>query len=331
MVTMAPTTMFSLAELEAAAELVRTVVPETPQYPWPLLASRTGAEVWVKHENHTPIGAFKVRGGLVYMDWLKRSGPRVSGIVTATRGNHGQSAALAGRRAGLPVTILIPRGNSAEKNAAMEGFGAELIVDGRDFDEAKARAMELAEERHLHFLPSFHPLLVKGVATYALELFRAVADLDTVYVPIGMGSGIGGVIAVRDLMGLTTEVVGVVAAGAPAVALSVEARRPVPTSAARTFADGVACREPHPEALAVIANGAARIVRVEDDAIAAAIRLYWAATHNVAEGAGAAPLAALMQERERMRGRRVGLILSGGNIDTEVLRTALEGRTPAPA
>jgi threonine dehydratase len=321
---------FSLTELEAAAALVRTVVPETPQYAWPLLAERTGAEVWVKHENHTPIGAFKLRGGLVYMDWLKRARPEASGVVTATRGNHGQSVALAGRRAGVPVTILIPQGNSVEKNAAMQAFGAELIVHGRDFDEAKARAMALAAERSLHYLPSFDPLLVKGVATYALELFTAVADLHTVYVPIGMGSGICGVIAVRDLLGLRTEVVGVVAEVAPAVALSIEAGRPVPTNAAATFADGMACREPDPQALAIIAEGAARIVRVTEDEIAEAIRLLWSATHNVAEGAGAAPLAALLQERDRMRAKRVGLILSGGNIDTDVLHTVLEGRTPVP-
>jgi threonine dehydratase len=327
---MTSTTLFSLAELEAAAALVRTVVPETRQYAWPLLAERAGAEVWVKHENHTPIGAFKLRGGLVYMDWLKRSGLEVSGVVTATRGNHGQSVALAGRRTGVPVTILIPHGNSVEKNAAMQGFGAELVVHGRDFDEAKARAMEMAEEKNLHYLPSFDPLLVKGVATYALEFFRAVADLHTVYVPIGMGSGICGVIAVRDLLGLGTEVVGVVAAAAPAVALSMEAGRAVPTRSAATFADGMACREPHPDALAIIAGGAARVVRVTEDEIAEAIRLLWSTTHNVAEGAGAAPLAALIKERDRMRGKRVGLILSGGNIDTTVLRAVLEGRTPAP-
>jgi threonine dehydratase len=326
-----PSPPFSLADLEAAAALVRTVVPETPQYAWPLLAGRTGAEVWVKHENHTPIGAFKLRGGLVYMDWLKRAGPKVRGVVTATRGNHGQSVALAGRRAGVPVTILVPRGNSAEKNAAMEGFGAELIVHGRDFDEAKARAIELARERSLYDLPSFDPLLVRGVATYALELFRAVADLHTVYVPIGMGSGICGVIAVRDLLGLSTDIVGVVAAAAPAVALSVEAGHPVPTNSAATFADGMACREPHADAIAIIARGAARIVRVEEDEIAEAIRLLWTATHNVAEGAGAAPLAALIKERERMRGRRVGLVLSGGNIDGDMLRTVLSGHTPAVA
>ena len=324
-----PSTPFSLAELEAAATLVRTAMPETPQYAWPLLASGTGADVWVKHENHTPIGAFKLRGGLVYMDWLKRSGPKVSGVVTATRGNHGQSVALAGRGAGVPVTILVPKGNSAEKNAAMAGFGAELVVHGRDFDEARGRAIEVARERNLHYLPSFDPLLVKGVATYALELFRAVADLHTVYVPIGMGSGICGVIAVRDLLGLSTEIVGVVAAAAPAVALSVEAGHPVPTNSAMTFADGMACREPHADALAIIARGAARIVRVEEAEIAEAIRLLWTATHNIAEGAGAAPLAALIKERDRMRGKRVGLVLSGGNIDSEMLRSVLGGQTPA--
>jgi threonine dehydratase len=323
-----PSPPFSLADLEAAAGLVRTVVPATPQYAWPLLAGRTGAEVWIKHENHTPIGAFKLRGGLVYMDWLKRSGPRVGGIVTATRGNHGQSVALAGRRAGVAVTILVPRGNSAEKNAAMEAFGAELIVHGRDFDEAKARAMQVARERNLYYLPSFDPLLVKGVATYALELFRAVADVHTVYVPIGMGSGICGVIAARDLLGLSTEIVGVVAAAAPAIALSVEAGHPVPTNSAPTFADGMACRDPHADALAIIARGAARIVRVGEDEIAEAIRLLWTATHNVAEGAGAASLAALVKERDRMAGKRVGVILSGGNIDADMLRTVLSGQTP---
>jgi threonine dehydratase len=324
-----PSAPFSLSDLEAAADLVRTAMPETPQYAWPLLAAATGAEVWVKHENHTPIGAFKLRGGLVYMDWLRRSGRKVGGVITATRGNHGQSVALAGRRAGVRATILIPHGNSAEKNAAMEAFGAELIVHGRDFDEAKARAMALAAERNLHYLPSFDPLLVKGVATYALELFRAVADLDTVYVPVGMGSGICGLIAARDLLGLATGIVGVVAARAPAYALSVAAGHPVPTNSAGTFADGMACREPDPAALDTIANGAARIVEVEEAEIADAIRLLWSATHNVAEGAGAAALAALLKERDRMSGKRVAVILSGGNIDTAVLRTVLEGRTPA--
>jgi threonine dehydratase len=320
---------FSLADLEAAAALVHTIVPPTPQYAWPLLARHAGVEVWVKHENHSPVGAFKARGGIVYMDWLKRSGEKVNGVVTATRGNHGQSVALAARRAGLAAAILVPHGNSVEKNAAMESFGAELVVHGRDFDEAKHYAAHLAKERKLHFVPSFDALLVKGVATYALELFRAVADLDAVYVPIGMGSGICGLIAARDLLGLETDIVGVVAEAAPAVALSVEAGHPVPTNSANTFADGMACREPHPAAIEIIAKGAARIVRVSEDAIAEAMRIYYTATHNIAEGAGAAPLAALLAERYRMHGKRVGLILSGGNIDTPVLRTVLEGKTPA--
>jgi len=320
--------LFSLADLEAAVELVHASVPATPQFVWPMLAARTGAEVWVKHENHTPIGAFKIRGGLTYMDWLKRPGPKVRGVITATRGNHGQSIALAGRRAGLPVTILVPHGNSVEKNAAMEGFGAELIVHGRDFDEAEEHAAHLARERKLHFVPSFDPLLVKGVATYALELFRAVPDLHTVYAPIGMGSGICGLIATRDLLGLATEIVGVVAEAAPAVALSVAAGHPVPTNSAATFADGMACRDPHPEAVEIIRRGAARVVRVSEDAIADAIRVYYAATHNVAEGAGAAPLAALLAERDRMAGKRVGLVLSGGNIDTDAFCAVLQGRTP---
>jgi threonine dehydratase len=321
---------FSLQDLEAAAELVRPLVPATPQHAWPLLAQRTGAEVWVKHENHTAIGAFKIRGGVTYMDWLMRTQPKVRGVITATRGNHGQSIALAARRAGLTATILVPRGNSVEKNAAMASFGAELTEHGRDFDEAKAWAAHVAKERDLHYVPSFHRELIRGVSTYALELFRAVPDLDTVYVPIGMGSGICGLIAARDLLGLETEIVGVVAETAPAMALSFEAGHPVPTNAAQTFADGVACREPDPQSLEIIRRGAARIVRVGEGEIAEAMRIYWAATHNVAEGAGAAPLAALLQERGRMAGKRVGLILSGGNIDADMLRTVLEGRTPAP-
>jgi len=320
---------FSLVDLENAARLVHRLVPPTPQYAWPMLSKHAGAEVWVKHENHTPIGAFKIRGGIVYMDWLRNSGRSVAGIITATRGNHGQSIALAARLTGLPATILIPRGNSPEKNAAMESFGATLIVHGRDFDEAKAYAARLAEERNLHFVPSFDPLLVKGVSTYALELFQAVADLDTVYAPIGMGSGICGLIAVRDLLQARTEIVGVVADTAPATALSFAAGHPVPTNSAPTFADGMACREPDPQALTIIRKGAARIVRVTEDEIADAIRVYWRTIHNVAEGAGAAPLAGLLQEREEMQGKRVGVILSGGNIDGDVLRAVLDGKTPA--
>ncbi len=320
---------FTRSELEAACELVHQTMPPTPAYAWPLLARQTGAEVWVKHENHTPIGAFKARGGLVYMDHLARNERDVSGVITATRGNHGQSIALAASKAGLEAVIYIPEGNSVEKNAAMEAFGAELVTYGRDFDEAKNACARAAEERGLHMVPSFDPLLVKGVASYALEFFTRVADLDTVYVPIGMGSGICGVIAVRDALDLKTEIVGVVAAGAPAVALSVAAGQPVPTNEARTFADGLACREPHAAALEIISQGAARIVTVSDEEIAEAVRIYYQTTHNIAEGAGAAPLAALMQERSTLAGRKVGLILTGGNIDRPVYSTILAGETPS--
>lgn len=321
--------MTTLAELEAAADLVHGHFPQTPQYAWPLLAGRTGAEVWVKHENHTPIGAFKVRGGLVYMDHLKRSGADVAGVITATRGNHGQSIARAAAAVGLPSTILVPHGNSTEKNAAMCAFGAELIEFGRDFDEAKDEAHRLAGVRNLHFVPSFDPLLVRGVATYALEFFRAAPDLDAVYVPIGMGSGICGLITARDLLGLETEIIGVVAQNAPCIALSFEAGRPVPTNAAQTFADGMACRVPSPDALDIMLKGAARIVQVSETEIADAIRAYYEDTHNLAEGAGAASLAALIQEGSRQRGRRVGLVLSGGNIDRSAFAQVLAGETPS--
>ena len=323
-----PMPLFSLEELETAVPLVRTTVPPTPQHVWPLLAKRTGAEVWVKHENHTPIGAFKVRGGIVYLDGLKRREPKINGVVTATRGNHGQSIALAAARAGVPCKVFVPIGNSREKNMAMQAFGGELIVVGADFDECRPHAAKFAEERGYHFVPSFHRDLVKGVATYALELFQGVPDLDVIYAPIGMGSGICGLIAVRDLLGLKTDIIGVVADRAPAVALSFQQGRPVPTNSAATFADGMACRDPVAEPIDIICSGAARIVRVTEDEIAEAIRAYYEDTHNLAEGAGAAPLAALMQERERMQGRRVGLILSGGNIDREVFAEVLAGRTP---
>ncbi|MBL8669374.1 MAG: threonine dehydratase, partial [Alphaproteobacteria bacterium] len=256
--------MFSLAELESAARLVHDVMPPTPQYAWPLLAERTGCAVWVKHENHTPTGAFKVRGGLVYMDRLKRERPEVSGVISATRGNHGQSIAFAGRRAGLKVTIAVPHGNSVEKNAAMRAFGAELVEVGRDFDAAREQAQAMARQLGLAMVPSFHPDLARGVATYALELFRAVPDLHTAYVPIGMGSGICGMIAARDLLGLKTRIVGVQSTEAPSVALSFAAGKIVTTETADTVADGMATRIPHPDAMAVIWKGAERIVTVSD-------------------------------------------------------------------
>lgn len=320
--------MFTLAELEAAAELVHARMPPTPAYAWPQLSARAGCEVWVKHENHSPVGAFKVRGGIVYMDELQRSEAGISGVVSATRGNHGQSIARAAAAAGLKAVIVVPRGNSVEKNAAMRSLGAELIEHGADFDEAKGEAQRLARERELHMVPSFHPALVKGVATYALELFRDAPPLDAVYAPIGLGSGICGIIMARDLLGLKTEVHGVVAENAPAYALSFVAGHPVATNSARTFADGMAVREPNADAVAMIRRGAAGVVQVGEDAIADAIRIYYSDCHSLAEGAGAAPLAALLAERERWAGKRVAVVLSGGNIDRAAFAEVLIGRTP---
>ena len=308
----------SLAELERAAEIVHAVLPPTPQYAWPLLSARAGCEVWVKHENHTPVGAFKVRGGLVYMDWLRRERPDVTGVITATRGNHGQSVAFAAARAGLRATIVVPEGNSVEKNAAMQALGGELIVHGHDFQAAYEFTVAKAEAEGLHLLPSFAPQLIAGVGTYALELLRRAPELDTVYVPIGLGSGICGLISARDALGLQTNIVGVVAEGAPAYALSFREGRPIATNRADTMADGVACRVPVPQAVEMIVGGAERVVAVSDAEIRAAMRHYYTDTHNLAEGAGAAPLAALLQERDRMRGKRVAVILSGGNIDMDV-------------
>jgi threonine dehydratase len=313
--------MFSLAELEAALSLVHASFPGTPQYAWPLLGERCGAEVWVKHENHTPTGAFKLRGGLIYAERLRSERPHVRGIISATRGNHGQSLAWAGRRYGIAVTVVVPHGNSTEKNAAMRAFGARVIEHGDDFEMAREEAERFAASEELEFAPSFAPDLVKGVATYSLELFRAVPLLDALYVPIGLGSGICGAILVRDLLGLSTEIIGVQAAGAAAYARSFEERRVVALNRAETHADGVAVRQPDAGAFAIIRAGASRIVTVSDDAIAAAIRAYWTDTHNLVEGAGAAPLAALLAERDRMAGKRVGLVISGGNIDLALFRS----------
>ena len=312
--------MFSMAELDAALALVHAAFPATPTHAWPLLAARAGCEVWVKHENHTPTGAFKVRGGVTYFDRLARRGAPAGGVVSATRGNHGQSLAYAGARAGVAVTIVVPQGNSTEKNAAMRAFGARLIEHGADFDEARAHAKALAEAEGMLFAPSFHADLVVGVATWALELFRAAPTLDVLYVPIGLGSGICGAIRVRDLLGLSTEIVGVQSTGAPAYALSFAAGHVVETNRADTKADGMATRQPDAAALSIIRAGAARVVTVSDDEVAAAIRAYWTDTHNLAEGAGAAPLAALLQERDKMAGRRAGLVLCGGNIDLALFR-----------
>jgi threonine dehydratase len=306
--------MFTLTELEAAHRVVQAAMPPTPQLAWPLLSGRLGVPLIVKHENHTPTGAFKVRGGLVYLDRLKRERPEVAGIISATRGNHGQSLAFAGSQHGVKVTILVPRSNSTEKNAAMRAFGAELIEHGEDFQAAREEAMRLATTRGLEMVPSFHRDLVMGVATYALELLRAYPDLERLYVPIGQGSGICGCILARDLLGLKTEVIGVQSVGAPAYALSFAAGRLVSTDSADTHADGMATRVPDAESLEIVRKGAARIVQVTDDEIAEAIRAYWTDTHNLAEGAGAAPLAAAMQEKAGLTGK-TGVILCGGNID----------------
>ena len=321
--------MFSLAELRQAHQVVTAAMPPTAQYPWPGLCRRAGCEVWVKHENHTPIGAFKVRGGLVYLDELQRRGQVPQRMVTATRGNHGQSIPFAARQHQIPVTVLVPKGNSVEKNAAMIGWGAELVEFGNDFEAARGEARRRADAEGAMLAPLFHPALVRGVATYALELFDAVRDLDAVYVSVGMGSGISGLIAVRDLLGLKTEIVGVVAAQAPAMARSFRTGAVVATSSANTFADGIACRVPMPEALAVLRSGAARIVEVGEAEIAAAMRFIYADTHNVAEGAAAAAFAALMQERSSQAGKRVAVVLSGGNVDSDTFKAVLSGETPA--
>jgi threonine dehydratase len=322
------TIAFDAAELERAVALVHAVVPPTPQYPWPKLSRRAGCTVWVKHENHTPTGAFKVRGGLVYLDGLRRSDQEVRGVVTATRGNHGQSIAFAAARAGLAATIYVPRGNSPDQNSAIASFGGNLVEFGRDFDEAKHEARRVAEQEGLHFVPSFHRHLVLGVATYAWELLRS-GPLDAVYVGVGMGTGISGLIAVRDLLGLFTEIIAVGAAGAPATALSFAAGRAIAAPSAKTFADGLATREPHADAIATLCRGAARMVEVSEDAIAEAIRIYYDDTHQVAEGAGAAPLAALLEERARMAGKTVAVVLSGGNIERARFHRILGGETPS--
>lgn len=323
--------MFDLNELEHACAIVGQAVPATPAHAWPLLAERLGTQVLVKHENHTPIGAFKVRGGLVYLDRLKRERPNTPGIISATRGNHGQSLAFAAARHGIPAVIYVPRGNSVEKNRAMKAFGAELVEHGEDFQAAAEEAQRRAQFTGLHMVPSFHPDLVLGVATYALEMFRSAPDLDILYVPIGQGSGISGCIMARDLLGLKTEIVGVQSTEAPSYALSFAAGKIVTTETSNTLADGMATRIPDPNAFALIRRGASRIVQVTDDEVAAAIRAYWADTHNLAEGAGAAALAAALQEKTRLSGKRVGLVLSGGNIDFDLFRRWIGTDTPAMA
>lgn len=320
--------MFTLEDLRRAAQRIYRDMPPSPQYAWPLLAERTGCEVWVKHENHTPTGAFKVRGAITYIDWLRETHPEVKGIITATRGNHGQAQVRAAVKAGLTATIVVPFGNAREKNAAMRAFGAELIEHGHDFDSAKAEAVARAAQYGLYMVPSYDTELVRGVASYGLELFDAVPDLDTVYVPVGCGSGLCGTIAARDAMGLKTKIVGVVSAHVDAAKQSFEAGRLIQNDTAHTFADGVAVCTPVQSALDYFGKGAERFVGVTDDEVAEAIRIYWQDTHNLAEGAGAVALAALLQEREQMKGKRVAVILSGGNIDQSQAAVVLSGQTP---
>ncbi|MYA90126.1 MAG: threonine dehydratase [Boseongicola sp. SB0662_bin_57] len=322
--------MFSVNEIEAAHRLVTRAMSPTPQYAWPQLGERAGAEVWVKHENHTPTGSFKVRGACTFIDWLVRTRPESPGIITATRGNHGQGQARAATAAGRRAVIYMPHGNSVEKNAAMKSFGAELVEFGHDFDEAKEEVLRVAEQEGLTFVPPFHEELVRGVSTYAYELLTAAPDLDTLYVPVGCGSGICGCIAARDALGRDTKIVGVVSEQAQTVKLSVEAGRPVETNSARTFADGVAVRVPVKDALAIYGAGAERIVTVSEAQIAEAIRILYRDIHNLAEGAGAAALAALLNERDRMAGRKVAVILTGGNIDTDWFLKVMAGGVPVP-
>ena len=314
-----------LDNLEAAARIVHAVMPPTPQYCWPLLCERLGAEVWVKHENQTPVGAFKLRGGLVYFHHLALAAPKPAGVIGATRGNHGQSVGFAARRHGMAATIVVPHGNSLEKNAAMRALGIELIEHGDDFQAAREHATSLARDRALHLVPSFHPLLVVGVASYSLELLRAVNDIDIAYVPIGLGSGICGMLAARDALGLRTEVVGVVSSLAPAYAQSFAARRLIESPVTTRIADGMACRVPEPAAMEAIWAGVDRIVQVSDDEVAAAMRMLFECTHNTSEGAGAAAVAAALQEKSRIAGRKIAVVVSGGNVDRKVFAGILSG------
>jgi threonine dehydratase len=310
----------TLSEIRHAAEVVYGFMPATPQYSWPLLNARAGAEVWIKHENHTPVGAFKIRGGLVYMDWLEREHPEVKTVISATRGNHGQSVAFAAAQTGIHAVIVVPFGNSVEKNRAMQALGAELVECGDDFQTASEHAQKLAEEHGWHRVPSYDPLLVTGVATYALEFLSVCPVLDSFYVPIGMGTGIAGAIAVRDALGLATKIVGVVSSLAPASALSIAAGRVVEHASATVVADGVACRKPDPRAVNVFVAGVDRVVEVTDEEVEAAMRFYFSDTHNVAEGAGAIGLAALLKERQSgaTSGKaRLGTVLCGGNVDSD--------------
>jgi len=315
----------TLHEIEAAQQIVYTTMPATPQYTWPLLNQRLGAEAWIKHENHSPVGAFKLRGALVYVTWLKETNPALTTVVAATRGNHGQGVGLAARLLGLKALIVVPRGNSREKNLAMKAQGVELIEQGDDFQAALEYAGELASKPGCVLVDSFHERLVMGTATYALEFFRAAPPLKTIYVPIGMGSSICGVSAARNALGLDTEIVGVVASAAPSHAVSFREHRIVAAPALTQLADGLACRQPNLAAMEVIWDNASRVIEVSEAEIAAAMRAYYEDTHNLAEGAAAAALAGALQEKETIAGTKIGIILTGGNVDRELYAKILEG------
>lgn len=323
-------TTVSKQKLEEAADLVYGVFKGTPQYNWPLLSQRAGLDVWVKHENHTPVGAFKVRGGLVFMNDYKQGGGK-AGVITATRGNHGQSIALAASRLGLSSTIVVPEGNSVEKNAAMKALGCELVVHGHDFQASAEYAMARAKDEGLAMVPSFDSRLIMGVGTYGMEFFANAPDLERVYVPIGLGSGICGMVSARDALGLKTKIYGVVMETAAAYQLSFKAGKPISTNSAETISDGMACRVPVPEAVETICRSVEDVVSVTDEEVKHAMRLYYTHTHNIAEGAGAAPLAALLKDKPVLQGKRAGVVLSGGNIDMGLFMKVLSEEDPAAA
>lgn len=298
-------------------------MPPTPQYTWPLLNERAGVEIWVKHENHSPIGAFKIRGALIYMHALVQEHPSVKTVIAATRGNYGQAVALAAKQQGLKAVIVVPFGNSREKNRAMRALGAELIEHGHDYQSASEFSEQLAAKRGYHRVPSFHELLVHGTGTFALEFLRAAPELDTVYVPIGLGSSICGMLAARAALNLKTRIIGVVAEAAPAYAISFREGRPVSHEAGTQLADGLACSVPDPEAFELILKGVERIIEVSEEEIAAAMLAFFLDTHNIAEGAGAAALAGLLKENRAIRGQRVGVVLTGSNVDSDVFSRVL--------
>ena len=313
----------SLADIEAAATVVYRDFPPTPQYRWGLLSERLGTECWLKHENHTPVGAFKIRGGLTYFDQLARRGPLPREVISATRGNHGQSMGWAARRHGVACTIVVPRGNSLEKNAAMRALGVTLVEHGDDFQEAREHALHLAQERGAHMVPSFHPDLLRGVATYWWEFLRAVPQLDVVYVPIGQGSGACSAIAAKRALGHGVRIVGVVSRHATTYADSIAAGRVIEAPVTTQLADGMACRVADQAALDILIPHLDHVVQVSDTEVAAAMRALFTDTHNVAEGAGAAALAAALQEQGSLRGQCVGLVLTGGNVDAPVFSEVL--------